>query len=35
MAQLFTDQSVYFYTYPTAVEIISPVEFANEASHFQ
>jgi len=33
MARLFTDQSVYFYI-SHSVGIISPVEFANEASHF-
>ena len=35
MARLFTDHSVYFYIHPTAVEIISPVESANRATHFQ
>jgi hypothetical protein len=33
MARLFTDQSMSMYQ--TAVGIISPVEFAKEASHFQ
>jgi len=32
VALLFTDQSVYFYI-SNSVEIVSPVEFANEASH--
>jgi hypothetical protein len=34
MARLFIDQSVYFYI-SNSVGITSPVEFANEASHFE
>jgi len=34
MALLFTD-SLFISIYQTAVGFISPVEFANEASHFQ